>query len=93
MNDWMWDVSDFSIEAGFDAQWDAILLETYLQHKPSCLEYKHFLANKIYVDYVWAVWGLARAPFAGQDMWDYGWVRYQRLQTFLAEYKALDLEK
>ncbi|MBR0087703.1 MAG: phosphotransferase family protein [Lachnospiraceae bacterium] len=79
MNDGMWDVSDISIEAGFDEAWDRLLLTDYLGHEPSAADNRHFLANKIYVDYLWTLWAKTRVPFDGQPMEDWTQERYARM--------------
>ena len=89
MNDGMWDVSDISIEAGFDAEWDNILLTAYLGHEPSAAEYRHFLANKIYVDYLWMLWAKTRVPYDGQPMEDWAVERWGRMLGFIAEFEKV----
>ena len=84
MNDGMWDLSDISIEAGFDADWDRLLLTEYLGHEPTAVENYHFLANKIYVDYLWTLWAKTRVPFDGQPMEDWAVERYARMLKNLA---------
>ena len=80
MNDGMWDLADVSIEAGFNAEHDMLLLEKYLQRKPGQKDIKHFVANKIYVDYLWTLWAKARVPYDGQPMEDWANERYARLK-------------
>lgn len=89
MNDGMWDVADVSIEAEYDAECDMKLLTAYLGHEPSIIDRKHFLANKIYVDYLWTLWAKARVPYDGQPMEDWAQQRYSRLKGFIKEYKNL----
>lgn len=80
MNDGMWDVADVSIEAAFDDAQDQLLLTAYLGRKPGTLEQKHFLASKIYVDYLWTLWAKARVPYDGQPMEDWAQERYTRMK-------------
>jgi len=80
MNDGMWDVADVSIEAGFDEKQDILLLSAYLGKEPSVNEIKHFLASKIYVDYLWTLWAKARVPYDGQPMEDWAVERYARMK-------------
>ena len=89
MNDGMWDVSDISIEAGFDEKWDTILLTDYLGHTPSVTEWKHFLANKIYVDFLWTLWAKTRVPYDGQPMEDWAQERYARLIGNIEKFEKL----
>lgn len=89
MNDGMWDVSDVSIEAGYDRALDEMLLTEYLGRKPNVTDWKHFLANKIYVDYLWTLWAKTRVPYAGRPMEDWAVERYARMKENLAAYEAL----
>jgi thiamine kinase-like enzyme len=89
MNDGMWDVSDVSIEAGFDAEWDKKLLTAYLGHEPTVGEQRHFLANKIYVDFLWTLWAKTRVPFDGQPMEDWAQERYARMITNINDFEKL----
>lgn len=89
MNDGMWDVADVSIEAGFESKWDELLLSSYLGHAPSVDEKKHFLACKIYVDFLWTLWAKTRVPFDGQPMEDWASERYGRMIGNIGAYEAL----
>jgi len=51
------------------------------------MDEKHFLASKIYVDYLWTLWAKARVPYDGQPMEDWAVERYTRMKTFIEEYK------
>ena len=89
MNDGMWDIADVSIEAGFDETYDEKLLTAYLDHSPTVSDKKHFLANKIYVDYLWTLWAKTRVPYDGKPMEDWAQQRYSRLKGFIESYKKL----
>ena len=89
MNDGMWDLADVSIEAGFGETEDMMLLNKYLGHKPDVMELKHFLASKIYVDYLWTLWAKARVPYDGQPMEDWAVERYNRMKGFIAEFENI----
>lgn len=89
MNDGMWDVADVSIEAGFDAECDSLLLREYLEREPDVTDEKHFLASKIYVDYLWTLWAKARVPYDGQPMEDWAEERYTRLKSFIEAYRNI----
>lgn len=81
MNDGMWDVADVSIEAGFAEEQDNLLLTKYLGREPGTADKKHFLASKIYVDYLWTLWAKARVPYDGQSMEDWAQERYARMKA------------
>ncbi|NCC60848.1 MAG: hypothetical protein EOM12_07875 [Verrucomicrobiae bacterium] len=85
MNDGMWDLAAVSIEAGYDESADQQLLAAYLG-ETSSLESLHFLASKIFVDYLWTLWAKARVPYSGQAMEDWAAERYARLQIFLKDF-------
>ena len=89
MNDGMWDLADVSIEAGFDAEHDRMFLTSYLGKEPDTAELKHFLASKIYVDYLWTLWAKARVPYDGQPMEDWATERYARLKENIAAYQSI----
>lgn len=89
MNDGMWDVADVSIEASFDENCDTKLLTAYLGHNPSVNDRKHFLANKIYVDFLWTLWAKMRVPYDGQAMEDWAQERYSRLKGFIEDYENI----
>ena len=92
MNDGMWDVADVSIEAGFTDAEDEMLLKAYLEKEPSPLDRKHFLASKIYVDYLWTLWAKARVPYDGQPMEDWATERYARMKDNLKKYCSMTEE-
>ena len=83
MNDSMWDLADLSIEAEYNAEQDLFLLESYLNHNPILEERLRFEANKLYLDYLWTLWGKARVPFDGNVMELYALGRYVRLKDNL----------
>ena len=89
MNDGMWDVADVSIEAGFNEERDKFLLRNYLLREPSETDIKHFLANKIFVDYLWTLWAKARVPYDGQPMEDWASERYTRMSNNIKAFKLL----
>lgn len=89
MNDGMWDLADLSIEAGFDEVWDELLLRSYLEREPSVDHRRHFLASKLYVDFLWTLWAKTRVPFDGQSMEDWACERYARMKNNITAYEAL----
>lgn len=92
MNEAMWDLSCLSIEADYDTSEDDELLKTYYSYEgleAGVEEKKRFIAAKIYVDYLWTLWGLTRVPFDGEFMQEYSDNRYERLKKNIDAYKAL----
>lgn len=87
MNDAMWDLADVSIEAGYNRGQDEQLLVNYFKGEIVDSVRWHFLASKIYVDYLWTLWAKTRVPYDGQSMEDWAAERYERLKDNLAEYK------
>lgn len=89
MNDGMWDLADVSIEAEYSNEQDEKILEYYFSEKPDVSQWKHFLASKIYVDYLWSLWAKTRVPFDGQPMEDWATDRYARLKANIIKYKEM----
>lgn len=87
MNDAMWDLADVSIEAAFTDRQDEELLLFYFGRQPEYAERLRFHANKLYLDYLWALWGKARVPFGGAAMELYGTERYERLKRNLVAFE------
>lgn len=92
MNEAMWDLSCLSIEADYGAAEDEELLNAYYgcEGKQAGVEKKkRFIAAKLYVDYLWTLWGLTRVPFDGEFMQEYADERYARLKNNIEAYKKL----
>lgn len=89
MNDAMWDLADVSIEAAYDQVLDAKLLKEYLGREMSEIDWKHFLAAKIYVDFLWTLWAKTRVPYDGQSMEDWAAERYARLKENIEKYRTI----
>lgn len=89
MNEAMWDLSCLSIEAGYTERHDNDLLNAYYQREATIEEKKRFVAAKLYVDYLWTLWGLTRIPFDGEFMQEYADGRYLRLKKNIDAYKKL----
>lgn len=89
MNDFMWDLADISIEAVYDEKLDNMLLAKYLMRDITPEDKKHFLASKIYVDFLWTLWAKTRVPFDGQPMEDWAAERYERMKENIRNYKSI----
>ena len=89
MNEAMWDLSCLSIEAAFTEENDNALLNAYYDRQATIGEKKRFIAAKLYVDYLWTLWGLTRVPYDGDFMQQYADERYARLKKNIDAYKKL----
>ncbi len=89
MNDAMWDLSCLSIEADYSEENDEELLDAYYGRNATALEKRKFIAAKLYVDYLWTLWGLTRVPFDGHFMQEYADSRYNRLKKNIEAYKEI----
>lgn len=89
MNEAMWDLSCLSIEADYSAENDAALLTAYYGREATVDEQKRFAAAKLYVDYLWTLWGLTRVPYDGDFMQQYADMRYERLKKNINSYKNI----
>ena len=87
MNDPMWDLADLSIEAEYTAEMDADLLAAYFDRSPETDEVLRFQANKIFLDFLWSLWGKTRVPFDGEEMEQYARDRYERMKKYLQTIK------
>ena len=89
MNEPMWDLSCLSIEIDYSQENDEELLRAYFGRETAVEEKKRFVAAKLYVDYLWTLWGLTRVPFDGEFMQEYADGRYNRLKKNIDAYKRL----
>ena len=58
MNDPMWDLGDLSVEAGFDADQDAEMMQAYFGHPPKPQDIGRMVIYKAMCDLLWTLWGL-----------------------------------
>lgn len=89
MNEAMWDLSCVSIEMDYDEACDDLLLAEYYGRAATVDEKKRFVAAKLYVDYLWTLWGLTRVPFDGDFMQEYADGRYARLKGNIEAYRKI----
>ncbi|MCR4600420.1 MAG: phosphotransferase family protein [Clostridia bacterium] len=93
MNEAMWDLSCLSIEAEYTSKEDDELLKAYFAFEDTVVgieQKKHFIAAKMYVDYLWTLWGLTRVPYEGEFMRGYAAKRYERLKKSINDYDSID---
>lgn len=89
MNDGLWDLADISIEGEYTAENDDLLLSEYFGKTPDQNEHRHFLAVKLYVDYLWTLWAKTRVPYDGKPMEDWAQERYERLKNNLKLFDSI----
>lgn len=89
MNEPMWDLSCLSIEHDYEPEHDRKLLEAYFGRPATLEEQRRFVAAKLYVDFLWTLWGLTRVPFDGAFMQEYADNRYARLKANIEAYRQL----
>ena len=80
MNDPMWDLADVALEAGLDSTQETLLLKAYLGTDASEEDWNSFQMNKVLIDYLWSLWGKARAVYEGEEMEQYALNRYIRMK-------------
>lgn len=90
MNEAMWDLSCLSIECEYTVKNDNDLLFAYYGRNTSSMEKKIFIAAKLYVDYLWTLWGLTRVPYDGKFMQEYADNRYTRLKNNIAAFEKME---
>ncbi len=79
MNDPMWDLADFIIEAELDTLEEKNLVEYYCTIIPSEDVYRRININKVFVDFLWALWALMKYSLENEkEMIDWANERYER---------------
>ena len=82
MNDPMWDLADLFIEAEFTPEEEALFNNFYFGQEPDEQKEYRILINKIYLDFLWSLWGMQRYS-CGADLLDYANDRYARVKKHL----------
>lgn len=88
MNDAMWDLADVSIEANYSLEEDNKLLNYYSNNNTTQEMKERFIANKVFIDYLWSLWGLTRVPFE-KTMTTYAENRYERMKENIKKLEEL----
>lgn len=87
MNDPMWDIADFFIEAGLSKAEEELFSAYYFDEKPDEKLTRRILMNKVFLDFLWSLWGKQRYS-CGEDLLEYANERYERAKlnlNFLAK--------
>lgn len=89
MNDALWDVADFIIEAELSEEEEAVFCRYYFGKLPSELEKQGVLINKALIDFLWSLWGLQRTS-CGASLLDYANKRYEKAKEYLQRLQVKD---
>jgi thiamine kinase-like enzyme len=89
MNDPMWDLSDLSVEAGFDAARDLEMLTAYLGRAPGAAEHGRLVIYKAMCDLLWTLWGLIQFADGNtaEDFQAYALARFNRCRKLMQDPK------
>jgi thiamine kinase-like enzyme len=83
MNDAIWDLADVSIEANLTSEKDSFFLKKYFGHEAADHERRRFLINKVFLDFLWSLWGKLRSLYE-DGMEEYALTRYLRAKANIA---------
>ncbi len=80
MNDPLWDLGDFSVEAGFGPDHDREMMEAYFGRAPTAFEHGRMVLYKAMCDLLWTLWGLIQHANNNpvDDFWAYATNRFER---------------
>ncbi|WP_018716623.1 choline/ethanolamine kinase family protein [Arhodomonas aquaeolei] len=87
MNDPLWDVGDFSVEAGLSRSQDERLMRAYLGREPNAAEWGRMVLYKAASDLLWTLWGLIQHGNGNpaEDFWAYSTERFARCKALMAD--------
>ena len=86
-NDPMWDLGDLSVEAGFDAVQDRVLLTAYFGGDPPAEQVGRMVVYKAMCDLLWTLWGVIQHVNGNtaDDFWAYATGRFERGRALMSE--------
>lgn len=84
-NDPMWDLGDLSVEGGFDAEQDAVLLQAYFGGTPPASAVGRMVVYKALCDLLWTLWGVIQHVNGNpaDDFWAYATGRFERCRALM----------
>ncbi len=84
-NDPMWDLADLSVEGGFDARQDEILLRAYFSGNVPQSSAARMVVYKALCDLLWTLWGVIQHVNnnPADDFWAYAVGRFERCKTLM----------
>jgi thiamine kinase-like enzyme len=85
-NDPMWDLGDLSVEAGFTAEQDDLLLRAYFGGSVPADAQARMVLYKALCDLLWTLWGVIQHADGNpaEDFWAYAMRRFERCRTLMA---------
>jgi thiamine kinase-like enzyme len=84
-NDPMWDLGDLSVEGGFTAEQDSILMRAYFQGMVPAEQTSRMVIYKALCDLVWTLWGVIQHvnDNPAEDFWAYATNRFLRCRALM----------
>lgn len=82
MNNALWDVADFIIEAELSSDEEALFCAYYFGEEPTATAQQGVLIHKALIDFLWSLWGLQRTS-CGANLLDYATKRYENSKAYL----------
>ncbi|CAH2713937.1 Thiamine kinase [Neobacillus rhizosphaerae] len=86
MNDPLWDVAAYIIEAELSPAEEKLFLLEYFNGDVTTAGLQQLLLNKIFLDFLWTIWALMKEA-GGEDFGSYAFTRFTRAQNNLQEYQ------
>ncbi len=85
MNDPLWDLGDFSVEAGFSPEHDREMLEAYFGGPAGAERVGRMILYKAMCDLLWTLWGLIQHANdnPAEDFWEYATTRFARCRALM----------
>jgi len=85
-NDPMWDLGDFSVEAGFTPQQEQALVHAYFDGEAPPSQRGRMVAYKALCDLLWTLWGVIQVVNENpvDDFWAYATGRFERCKALMA---------
>ncbi|OLS41210.1 phosphotransferase family protein [Bacillus sp. MRMR6] len=88
MNDPLWDLAAYIIEAGLSLSEEELFLDSYFQENMTQANREQLLINKIFLDFLWTIWALMKEA-GGEDFGSYALNRFNRAKNNLQQYAKL----
>src|SRR5690606_3595258 len=84
-NDPMWDLGDVSVEAGFGAEQDSVLMEAYFGGRVPAGDAGRMVLYKAMCDLLWTLWGIIQHvnQNPADDFWAYAVGRFERCKKLM----------